>query len=218
MLLPDSELYRLLQLDPRRREPTTGLRHSAVMMILFERDPGFGPESHLVLIMKTIDASRHSGQIAFPGGRVEPGEESSLAAALRETNEEIGIAPEGLQVLGTLGYFSTLTTGYDVGVYVARPTAPLVYHPHQKEVAAIFEVPLGKLYEQFDPAFQPKSREDFLHLHFHLESEPYLKFRDEELRVNWPSICVWGFTARVLHHFFTLVKVQSFEELSQAIE
>lgn len=197
-----SALKPLLQTAKAREAPLPGLKHSAVLMILFEA--GTPAQTHAVFIMKTADGSRHGGQIAFPGGRVEPEDSSALATALRETREEIGIAPAQLEVLGSLGYFSTLMTGYDVAVFVARPRTVLHYLPQDREVAAIFEIPLPVLIEQFNASLTFRSREDFLKLHYHIAAQPFVKYQNK----NWPAqrqtICIWGFTARVLHHFLSL--------------
>lgn len=198
-----SALKQLLQTAKARVAPLPGLKHSAVLLILFET--GTPAQTHAVFIMKTADGSPHGGQIAFPGGRVEPEDSSTLATALRETREEIGIAPAQLEVMGSLGHFSTLMTGYDVAVFVARPRTPLRYLPQDREVAAIFEIPVRVLIEQFDASLTIQSREDFLNLHYHIAAKPFIKYQNE----NWPAlrhtICIWGLTARVLHHFLSLI-------------
>lgn len=200
-------LKRILQTAQTRVDPLPGLKHSAVLMILFEA--GAPAQTHAVFIMKTADGSRHGGQIAFPGGKVEPEDPSTLATALRETREEIGIAPHQLEVLGSLGHFSTLLTGYDVAVFVARPRTALHYVPQYREVAAIFEIPLQKLLEQFNASLTFRSREDFLNLHYHIAVGPFVKYRND----NWPAqrrtICIWGLTARVLHHFLNMIHQDS---------
>lgn len=202
IMFSPSALKQLLQTAKARVAPLPGLKHSAVLMILFEA--GTPAQTHAVFIMKTADGSRHGGQIAFPGGRVEPEDSSTLATALRETREEIGIAPEQLEVMGSLGHFSTLMTGYDVAVFVARPRTAWHYLPQDREVAAILEIPLPLLIEQFDASLTFRSREDFLNLHYHIAASPFIKYQNE----NWPAqrhtICIWGFTARVLHHFLSL--------------
>ena len=205
MHLPPDKLITLLQPPPGRSQPHTGLNHSAVMMILCDQLVKSGPETHVVFIMRTVDGSRHSGQIAFPGGKVESSDGSALAAALRETEEEIGIVPSQLEVLGSMGYFSTMTTGFDVAVFVARPTTMLSYSPQQNEVAAIFEIPLARLAAQFNPGLVIRVPADMLNLHFHLEAAPHLKFKGKGWPVNRERICIWGFTARVLHHFFIAI-------------
>ncbi|MGH7491421.1 MAG: NUDIX hydrolase [bacterium] len=201
MIISSSELMNILAAHPRRQEPNARLQHSAVMMILFEREANTAVQTHAVFIMKTSDGSRHGGQIALPGGKVEAGETSALAA-LRETQEEIGVAPSQLEVLGSLGYFSTMTTGYDAAVFVAQPRAPLHYAPHAGEVAAIFEIPVAVLWDQFDPALHVQTPADMLRLHFHLPAEAYLKFQTPGWLGGKKHVCIWGLTARVLQHFF----------------
>jgi 8-oxo-dGTP pyrophosphatase MutT (NUDIX family) len=203
MIITIDELTQIFQHQPRRHEPNARLQHSAVMMILFEREMDSAAQTHVVFIMKTSDGSRHGGQIALPGGKVEAGETSALAA-LRETQEEIGVAPSQLDVLGSLGYFSTMTTGYDAAVFIARARGPLQYAPHTGEVAAVFEIPVAALWQQFDPALQIQTPADMLRLHFHLPIAPYLRFQTPAWPVGQKHICIWGFTARVLQHFFRM--------------
>ncbi len=205
MLLTSAEIARILTATPRRFAPNPKLQHSAVMMILLEREWQGATATHLVFIMKTRDGSRHAGQIAFPGGKVDSGDASALAAALRETHEEIGVAPDQLEVLGSMGYFSTMTTGFDAAVFLARPRTPLQYSPQTSEVAAIFEIPLVKLVEQFDPHLQLRAPSDMLQLHFHLPATPFLRTSREAAPTALTQICIWGFTARVLQHFLQLL-------------
>lgn len=205
MLITPTDLTRILNLTPRRHAPNTNLKHSAVMMILFERPWNNDPATHVVFIMKTSDGSRHAGQIAFPGGKVDPGDGSALAAALRETHEEIGVAPAELEVLGSLGYFSTMTTGFDAAVFLARPHAPLHYFPQKSEVAAIFEIPCAQLLHQYDPTLQLRTPSDMLKLHFHIAAAPYARFTASRDFAAHDQICIWGFTARVLQHFLKLL-------------
>jgi len=209
MVVQTSELARLLDSPPRRSKHNEILKHSAVMMILMDGKVDSRTQTSVVVIMKTVDGSRHGGQIAFPGGKVEPDDESPLAAALRETEEEIGVPAEQLQLLGSLGYFSTLTTGYDAAVFVARANSPLSYQLQQQEVSAVFEVPLEILYEQFDPNLQLRNLSDFLRLHFHVEANPYLRLHGSDWPTHRDSICIWGFTARVLQHFLHKLRPQS---------
>lgn len=206
MLLSTTDLWRALSATPRRREANPKLKHSAVMMILLEREWRGAPATHLVFIMKTRDGSRHAGQIAFPGGKVDPEDESALAAALRETHEELGIAPQQLEVLGSLGYFSTMTTGFDAAVFLARPLAPLMYSPQHEEVASVFEIPLEEIKQQFTPKLELRTPVDMLRLHFHIPVAEYICFPLEAHLLPHTQICIWGFTARVLQHFLQLLE------------
>jgi 8-oxo-dGTP pyrophosphatase MutT (NUDIX family) len=119
-------------------------RPAAVLIPLVAR-----PEGVTMLLTQRSSALRmHSGQIAFPGGKIDDSDEGPRAAALREAEEEIGLAPGDLSPLGYLGpYFST--TGFRITPFVAlmRPDAPLQLNPG--EVDEVFETPLAFL---MDPA------------------------------------------------------------------
>jgi len=175
------------------------MKAAAVMMILFNSPSSrqAGSQTHLLLIEKARDQSRHSGQIALPGGKIEPADDSPLEAALRETKEEIGADLEQLILLGSMGFFRTLTSGFDAAVQLAWAPAPLSWAPRQQEVAAIYEIPLAKLYAQFNPHLRLRRRTDLMNLHFHWE-----------IPASQRTICIWGLTARVLHYFFKMVHAQ----------
>ena len=114
-----------------------------------------GGEARVILTQRTEHLSSHSGQVAFPGGRLDEGEDG-VAAALREAQEEVGLAPADVDVLGTFG------TYYSGSGYAIEPVVGLVrgspdLTPNPDEVAAIFEVPLAFLMDQ--RAHQLHSRE-----------------------------------------------------------
>ncbi len=172
------------------------LKAAAVMMILFNSPPSrqAGSQTHVLLIEKARDRSRHSGQLAFPGGKIEPEDPSPLETALRETREEIGVDIEQLILLGSMGFFRTLTSGFDAAVHVAWAPAPLRWTPRQQEVAAVYEIPLAQLQAQFNPNLRLQRRTDLMNLHFHWEAPGTKR-----------TICIWGLTARVLHYFFQML-------------
>ena len=110
---------------------------AAVLMPMVVRDDGL----HLLLTQRTAHLNDHAGQIALPGGRVDPEDADAIATALREAEEEIGLARRHVEVIGSLPDYQT-GTGFRV-----TPVAALVYPPFELaadpfEVADIFEVPM----------------------------------------------------------------------------
>lgn len=103
-----------------------------------------GDDWVVVLTERRADLRRHAGEISFPGGRREPGEELRLTA-LREAHEEVGLHPDGVRLLGALPPITTLVTGYRVYPFVGQVTAPGAWVPQEREVARILEFPLERL-------------------------------------------------------------------------
>ncbi len=110
---------------------------AAVLIGMVER-PG-GPA--ILLTQRTEHLRDHAGQISFPGGRIEPGDASPAAAALREAEEEIGLAPAKVEVLGELAPYDTVT-GFRIHPVVGWIEPPLTLRLDRHEVADAFEVPL----------------------------------------------------------------------------
>lgn len=109
---------------------------AAVLIAITDR-----PRPGLILTQRPETMRRHAGQVALPGGRVDPEDVDSIAAALREAEEEVALSPATVTVVGTLQPYRTIT-GFEIVPVVATipPDLPLV--PHDAEVAAVFEVPL----------------------------------------------------------------------------
>jgi len=106
------------------------------------------PQGLTVLFtQRTTHLRSHSGQVSFPGGRAEPGDASAEFTALRETEEEIGLSPSAVEVLGRLPDYRT-RTGYRVTPVVGLLTPPVAFRPDPNEVAEIFEVPLDFLLDE----------------------------------------------------------------------
>lgn len=102
-------------------------------------------ESLTVLFTRrTARLRAHSGQISFPGGRVEPQDVGPIETALRETQEEIGLARERIELIGTLPEYHT-RTGYRITPVVGLVAPPFVLEADPQEVDAVFEVPLSFL-------------------------------------------------------------------------
>jgi 8-oxo-dGTP pyrophosphatase MutT (NUDIX family) len=136
----------------------------------------------LLFTQRTTHLRSHSGQVAFPGGRAEPGDASAEFTALREAEEEIGLSPASVEVLARLPDYRT-RTGYRVTPVVGLLTPPLSLTPDPHEVAEIFEVPLAFLMDERN--CQRRTRE------FLGQTVGYYVFEHEN-RV------IWGATAGML--------------------
>ncbi len=123
-------------LNPGYR-PTGALTPAAVLVPLITHAGGMT----VLLTQRTDHLHDHAGQVSFPGGRVDEGDGDALAAALRETEEEIGIAPDRVEIVGRLDDYVT-GTGYLVTPFVGLLSPPIETEADPFEVADIFEVPL----------------------------------------------------------------------------
>lgn len=152
-------------------------RRAAVLLILYDR----AGEAHLLLTKRSDRVPSHPGQISLPGGVVEPGDASAIAAALRETEEEVGIPATALRVVGELDEVSTLTSGFVVRPVVAVADGPLVPVPSDAEVALVVEVPVAEV----------------------LRADAALPADPAPLALRYPlsGQDVWGATARILRTF-----------------
>ncbi len=110
---------------------------AAVLMPLFKEADHW----HLLFIRRTVDQHEHSNQVAFPGGRTDPQDSTSEQTALREANEEIGLQPADVQILGRLRGFLTVTH-YCVTPVVGVIPWPYPFRLAKKEVSRIFTIPL----------------------------------------------------------------------------
>jgi len=121
---------------------TRKLTEAAVLIPVLERNG----KAFVLLTQRTEHLSSHSGQIAFPGGKIDLGE-SNEEAALREAHEEVGLIPEDVEILGTFGnYFSG--SGYTVAPVVGMVKGNPELTINEEEVADTFEVPLSFLMNQ----------------------------------------------------------------------
>ena len=125
---------------------------AAVLVPIVARPSGLT----MLLTQRTADLSSHAGQVAFPGGKVDPDDDGPLAAALREAEEEIGLERRFVEPLGFLDGYQT-GTGFRIVPAVALVSEGFVLRLNAREVSNAFEVPLAFL---FDPAnHQRQSRE-----------------------------------------------------------
>jgi 8-oxo-dGTP pyrophosphatase MutT (NUDIX family) len=130
-----------LELEESDKGPTP----AAVLVAIVER-----ASPTVILTLRPETMKRHPGQVSFPGGRIDPHDDGPVAAALREAEEEIGLPPSAVELIGIADPYRTVT-GFEVipVVGVIPPDLPLA--PHPGEVAAMFEAPLDYL---LDPANQ----------------------------------------------------------------
>ena len=158
--------------------PATGLADAAVLVGLVPHAAGT-----TVLLTRRTDALRnHAGQVSFPGGRVEPDDADAIAAALRETGEEIGVPVHQISPIGLLDPLMTIT-GFRVLPVVAMIDRDYLAVPDPREVAEVFEVPLAFL---VDPANLG---------HHHVE---FGGRRRRVLEFRYPAQRIWGVTASIL--------------------
>lgn len=137
---PLTELMTADDLERQKENSARNLKAAAVLLLVVNR----APDPTVVFTQRTAHLSDHAGQISFPGGRVDEVDGTPEHTALREAQEEIGLAPERVQILGRLPEYHT-STGFRVTPVVGWSEPPLEYVPDPHEVADVFEVPLAFL-------------------------------------------------------------------------
>ncbi|GAB3386082.1 hypothetical protein GCM10027432_19870 [Lysobacter fragariae] len=154
------------------------LAQAAVLVGLVPRADGV----QVLLTLRTDGLRNHAGQVSFPGGRIEASDADAIAAALRETFEEVGIDADGIAPLGYLDPFTTIS-GFRVLPVVATVVPDYVARPDPAEVAEVFEVPLAFL---LDPANLGRFAIE------HRGRERHV------LEFSYPAHRIWGATAAIL--------------------
>jgi len=150
---------------------------AAVLVAITDRaEPG------VLLTVRREHLRTHAGQIAFPGGRIDPEDADAAAAAVREAEEEIGLPPAAVTVWGAADPYRTIT-GYEVVPILAQVAPDLALAPHEAEVADWFEAPLAFL---LDPANQRA-----------IEAEFRGRVRTY-FEIMWEDRRIWGATAAMI--------------------
>jgi 8-oxo-dGTP pyrophosphatase MutT (NUDIX family) len=156
---------------------------AAVLIPVYRSQPG---DLHIVMILRN-PGGVHGGQIAFPGGKHDPADDTMLDTALRETHEELGLVVSRNDVLAELPMEQTRTTGYRVFPYVARITLPDRWQIAEREIAEIVDVRLNDL---IGPGAHDKMIERFPTWQ---KAEQVSYYRIGEHRL-------WGLSYRILQH------------------
>lgn len=128
-----------------RRRPTetvgssTGIPAAVLVPVVLHDHPA------VLLTLRSLHLPTHAGQVSFPGGRIQPGDASPEAAALREAEEEIGLPRAAVEVVGRLPAYVT-GTGFAVTPVLGLLAPPVAPRPDPREVAEVFELPLAALW------------------------------------------------------------------------
>ena len=171
-------------LDPAPSVPTMAdTRPAAVLIPVLAA----APEVRLVFTERTMDLSRHAGEISFPGGLVDPGE-TAAEAALREAREELGIAASEVELLGALGPVHTRVTGVLIVPFVGLLWTDPQLTPNEAEIAEVLEFPLRELMER-------QREEDFVYAGRSYTTDVF----------DMDGHVIWGATGHILRQFLALL-------------
>ena len=154
------------------------LRDAAVLIAVVDAPTG----PRLILTRRSAALKHHPGQIAFPGGKIDPADATPRAAALREAEEEVGLDPGNVEVLRELPAHETVT-GFTVTPVLARVVAPFAWRPEAGEVDEVFTVPLAHVLDPSNYSVQARVWRGGLRRYY---------------AVPWGPYYIWGATARIL--------------------
>lgn len=158
-----------------------GWRPAAVFLLLMHGAHGYD----VLLTRRTESVRHHRGQISFPGGAIEPEDESALQAGLREVHEEVGIPGHAISLIGELDEVTAIS-GFRVKPFVGLVRPDTTLTPNPDEIAEILMVPLGHLQDPLNCR-----HEDWMgRIVYHFD---------------WQGHDIWGLTGRILHHFLSII-------------
>ncbi|MEK4712850.1 NUDIX hydrolase [Sporosarcina sp. FSL K6-5500] len=184
----------------------TALR-SAVLIPLVQVDE----EWHILFEVRSFTMRKQPGDISFPGGRIDSTDPSPMAAALRETHEELGVDPKTVTIVGTLSPYIA-SSSFVIYPFVATIDYNQIIHSYNKEeVEEVFTIPVKWLLN-YEPYMHVVSVEPVP-----LPSFPYEKIMNgtqyqwrarsmEEWFFDYENYTIWGLTARILKHFIGIIK------------
>ena len=177
--LPDAFATRYAEVNAQAIE-------AAVLVPMVMREAGLT----VLLTQRTDHLHDHAGQISFPGGRVESSDADVIATALRETQEETGLAAQHIHVLGSLPRYYT-GTGFAVTPVTGLVSPSFTLSPDEFEVAEVFEVPLSFITEPGNYRLHQAEFPDGSVRHYY--------------SVPWQNYFIWGATAAMLHGLYQVL-------------
>lgn len=175
-----------LDLDPAlwERAAVSATKPAAVLVPIVDRGV-----PTVLLTQRTAELASHAGQVAFPGGRIDPSDESPVAAALREANEEVGLAPVMVEPIGYLDLYLTFS-GFRILPTVARVKPGFTLTLNPSEVTTAFEVPLDFL-------MNPQNHER--------KTRDWKGIAREYYAMPFGEHYIWGITAGILRNLYERV-------------
>jgi len=173
-----------------------GLIRAAVLIPLFKKDG----EYHVLLTRRTDKVGTHKGQISFPGGKRDEGEDL-LSTALREAKEEMGIAEKDVRILGELDDMCTFSSDFCIAPFVGLIPYPYSFQINRYEIEEIIEVPLSLFLDE------AKFREELLSRNGELVPVYFYQHNEHT---------IWGATARILKQLMDLLSREDLKSASGA--
>ena len=170
----------ILRHRKKEKISSANLRSSAVLMPLFY-DQG---QYYILLTERSDQVNFHKGQVCFPGGTQQPSDSSLRQTALRETEEEIGLKTEDIEILGELDDSVALSSNCVISPFVAFIPYPYTLRIDGREVKGTFSVPLSFFMDEAN-------------------------FKDDHYAYEYAGHIIWGATARIVRHFIGLLRSES---------
>lgn len=177
-------LAAVLEAREPRRIKVAGAKDAAVLIPIIGED-----QPSLLFTVRTETLRSHKGQISFPGGSIDPQDASPRAAALREAEEEIGLEPASVRVLGELDSLKTFVSGYVVTPVIGLIASVQRLRPNPAEVAQVLQVPVSELTDAI------RSEPGFTHAGRTFPTEAWV----------WNDHVIWGVTARIVRLFLLVL-------------
>jgi len=185
-LLTLTALGRALENNPKKSRIDSSLSPAAVLVLVYLKDR----EYHVLLNKRSDSVDQHRGEIAFPGGAMDPRDESIRETALRETYEEMGIDPRDVRLLGELDDVPTISN-YLINPFVGTVQYPYCFNPNPDEVAEVIEVPLCHLMDRANHRIETKVQNSRL---------------THGVSYGYQGVFVFGATARILTRLLEIVQ------------